>query len=148
MIGWAERALFKGMWVQFVQVKGGEGMRRQLTWRQYRAIDLTLMAAALAIFEFIIVRAANWWFPGQPFTVSLAAPVASIVYMRWGWWGAIHAALAGLVWLFSAHLKNGTEPVLMKYGIRLGAALLLADGEAERHCAPDDEEAAQERHAS
>lgn len=75
-------------------------MRRQLTWRQYRAIDLALLAAALAIFEFIIVRAANWWFPGQPFTVSLAAPMASIVYMRWGWWGAIHAAEAGLVFCF------------------------------------------------
>ena len=25
-------------------------------------------------------------------------------------------ALAGLVWVFSAHLKHGTEPVLMKYG--------------------------------
>lgn len=34
-------------------------------------------------------------------------------------------ALAGLVWLFSAHLKNGIEPVLMKYGIQLAAALLL-----------------------
>ena len=30
----------------------------------------------------------------------------------------------------------------------LRAALLLADGEAQRHRAPDDEEAAQERHAS
>lgn len=34
-------------------------------------------------------------------------------------------ALAGLVWLFAAHLKNGTEPVLMKYGFTLFAALLL-----------------------
>lgn len=34
-------------------------------------------------------------------------------------------ALAGLVWLFSAHLKNGIEPVLMKYGFGLFAALLL-----------------------
>lgn len=34
-------------------------------------------------------------------------------------------ALAGLVWLFSAHLKNGTEPVLMKYGFQMAAALLL-----------------------
>ena len=34
-------------------------------------------------------------------------------------------ALAGLVWLFSAHLKNGTEPVLMKYGFGMAAALLL-----------------------
>lgn len=72
-------------------------MKRQRTWKEYRAIDLTLLALALAVFEFLIVRAANWWFPGQPFTVSLAAAVASIVYMRWGAWGAIHAAEAGLV---------------------------------------------------
>ena len=77
-------------------------MKRQLTWKQYRAIDLTLLGLALAIFEYIIVRAANWWFPGQPFTVSLAAAMTSIVYMRWGPWGAIHAVEAGFVFcLFS-----------------------------------------------
>lgn len=34
-------------------------------------------------------------------------------------------AFAGLMWLFATHLKNGTEPVLMKYGFELFAALLL-----------------------
>lgn len=34
-------------------------------------------------------------------------------------------ALAALVWLFSTHLKHGTEPVLMKYAFTLFAALLL-----------------------
>ena len=72
-------------------------MKRQRTWKEYRAIDLALLGLALAVFEFLIVRAANWWFPGQPFTVSLAAAMTSIVYMRWGAWGAIHAAEAGLV---------------------------------------------------
>ena len=77
-------------------------MKRQRTWKEYRAIDLTLLGLALAVFEFIIVRAANWWFPGQPFTVSLAAAITSIVYMRWGAWGAIHAVEAGAVFcLFS-----------------------------------------------
>ena len=77
-------------------------MKRQRTWKEYRAIDLALLGLALAVFEFIIVRAANWWFPGQPFTVSLAAAMASIVYMRWDAWGAIHAVEAGLVFcLFS-----------------------------------------------
>ena len=75
-------------------------MKRQRTWKEYRAIDLALLAAALAVFEFIIVRAANWWFPGQPFTVSLAAAMTSIVYMRWGAWGAIHAVEAGFVFCF------------------------------------------------
>jgi len=75
-------------------------MRQQLTWRQYRAIDLALLGLALAIFEFIIVQAANWWFPGQPFTVSLAAAVTSIVYMRWGAWGVLHAVEAGVVFCY------------------------------------------------
>ena len=75
-------------------------MKRQRTWKEYRAIDLALLAAALAVFEFIIVWAANWWFPGQPFTVSLAAAMTSIVYMRWGAWGAIHAVEAGFVFCF------------------------------------------------
>ncbi len=34
-------------------------------------------------------------------------------------------ALAALVWVFASHLKHGTEPVLMKYGFSLFAALLL-----------------------
>ena len=75
-------------------------MRRQRTWKEYRAIDLAMLAGALAIFEFIMVCAATWWFPGQPFTVSLAAAMTSIVYMRWGAWGAIHAVEAGFVFCF------------------------------------------------
>ena len=54
----------------------------------------------MVIFEFIIVMAAKFWFPGQPFTVSLAAAITTIVYMRWGWWGGIHAVLAGIVFCF------------------------------------------------
>lgn len=38
---------------------------------------------------------------------------------------ACFPAFAGLVWLFSAHLQNGTEPVLLKYGFQLAAILLL-----------------------
>lgn len=34
-------------------------------------------------------------------------------------------ALAGLVWLFACHLRHGIEPVLMRYGFQLAAALLL-----------------------
>lgn len=34
-------------------------------------------------------------------------------------------ALAGVVWLFAFHLRNGTDPVLMKYGFRMGAVCLL-----------------------
>lgn len=40
-------------------------------------------------------------------------------------WLASFPALAGLVWLFTTHLKHGVEPVLMKYGFGLFAVLLL-----------------------
>ena len=75
-------------------------MKKQRTWKQYRAIDLTMFGVILVICEFIIVMAARFWFPGQPYTVSLAGAIASIMYMRWGYWGGIHAALAGLVFCF------------------------------------------------
>lgn len=75
-------------------------MEKQRTWREYRAIDLSLLALALAVCEFVIVRAATWWFRSQLYTVSLAAAMTSIVYMRWGAWGAIHAVEAALVFCY------------------------------------------------
>lgn len=79
-------------------------MKRQLTLGEYRTIDLVLFALLLIFFEFIILRVAATTF----FTVSLAAAITTIVYMRWGWWGAIHAALSGL--LFCFYYSSGAAP--------------------------------------
>ncbi|MCH5288275.1 MAG: hypothetical protein J1E43_12750 [Christensenellaceae bacterium] len=82
-------------------------MQRQRTWKEYRLIDLALFAVFTAVFEFIIVTAANWWFPDQLFIVSLAAALTAIVYMRWGAWGAIHAVEAGFIFcLFSGATRS------------------------------------------
>lgn len=82
-------------------------MKRQLSFREYRRIDLILWAVMLTIFEAVIIKASNGWFYDQPFTVSLAAVMTSIVYMRWGVWGGIHAALSGFVFcLFSGGTLN------------------------------------------
>ena len=76
-------------------------MKNQLTFSQYRAIDLSLFALMFAIFEFIIVRVSTRGIFFDPaYTVSLAGAIVSIVYMRWGYWGGIHAALAGLLFTF------------------------------------------------
>ena len=75
-------------------------MNKQRTLKQYRIIDLAFFALMLLVTEYLIVRAANYWFPAQPYTVSVAAALVSLVYMRWGWWGGIHAVLAGLVFCF------------------------------------------------
>lgn len=73
-------------------------MKRQRTIQEYRSIDLLLFAIMLALCEFIIVRMAkSSFFRDQAYTVSLAAAITSIVYMRWGVWGAVHAALSGFL---------------------------------------------------
>ena len=67
------------------------------TVQQYRAIDLSLFAIILIIFESVIVKAAVSWFPKEAWTVSLAPAITAIVMVRWGPWCAIHAALGGIV---------------------------------------------------
>lgn len=87
-------------------------MQRQRTWKQYRLIDLMLFAVLTAVFEFLIVSAANGWFSDQLFVVSPSAAIVAIVYMRWGAWGAIHAVEAGFVFsLFS----GGTPAQMVIY---------------------------------
>lgn len=77
-------------------------MNRNYSVNAYRAIDLTLFAVILIIFESLIIRAANGQlFRDQAFTVSLAAAVTTIVFIRWGYWGGIHALLAGAVLCFT-----------------------------------------------
>lgn len=74
-------------------------MRKQLALSQYRLLDLTAFALMYAVFEYIIIRAAaGSLFRDQPFTVSLAGAITSIVYMRWGLWGGVHAALTGALY--------------------------------------------------
>ena len=74
-------------------------MNKSYSVRAYRAIDLALFAVILCIFESVIVRAStSRFFWDQPYSVSLAAAITTIVYFRWGYFGGIHAALAGIVW--------------------------------------------------
>ena len=64
---------------------------------QYRAIDLSLFALMLMVFETVIIRAATGWFPNEAWTVSLVPAITAIVMVRWGPWCGIHAALGGIV---------------------------------------------------
>ncbi len=83
-------------------------MKKQLTLQQYRTIDLVLFAVMLAIFEFLIVRFAI----ASVYTLSLGAAICTIVYMRWDWWGGIHAVLAGLLFCFYyGHAVPGASAV-------------------------------------
>ena len=99
-------------------------MQRQRTWKEYRSIDLVLFAVLTAVFEYLIVGAAKWWFPDQLYVVSPAAALVAIVYMRWGAWGAIHAVESGFVFcLFSG--GTGMQYLIYCVGNLLSLAALL-----------------------
>ena len=80
-----------------------DAMKRQLSFRQYRAIDLVLFAVILVFSEYLLVTSASLWYPDQLYTVSVTAALTAIVLMRWGPWGALHAALGGAVFCLASH---------------------------------------------
>lgn len=69
-----------------------------LSFKQYRAIDLTIMAVLLAVSEAIVTTAAVKWFPDQLFSVSTTIAVVCIVMIRWSGYAVIHAAVGACVY--------------------------------------------------
>ena len=97
-------------------------MQGNRSLNQYRAIDCSLFALMLMVFETVIVRAATGWFPKEAWTVSAVPAITAIVMVRWGPWCGIHAALGGIVTVLA--LKgNGTQFLI--YGIGNLAALAV-----------------------
>ncbi len=95
-------------------------MKRQITIGQYRAIDLTILTAVLALSQCVIYAAASAWFSDQLYVVSPVAAVVTLVMMRWNGWAAIPAALGGVLYTL---LSGGTWQHLVIYGIGNLAAL-------------------------
>lgn len=67
-----------------------------LSFKQYRAIDLGIMLLILAASEWLITHAATVWFPNELYVLSPTVAIVCIVMMRWGGFAAIHAAGGGL----------------------------------------------------
>lgn len=88
-------------------------MNRQISFSQYRTIDLLIMAAMLAGSQFLIYAAASFWFPDQLYVVSPVAAVVAIVMMRWSGYAAVHALFGGL---FFTALSGGTWQHYVIYG--------------------------------
>ena len=81
------------------------------TIQQYRAIDLSLFAVILIIFEIVIVKAAVSWFPKEAWMVSAAPAVTAIIMVRWGPWCAIHAAVGGVLAVLPLEKKWGWKKI-------------------------------------
>ena len=99
-------------------------MKRQLSFRQYRSIDLTLFAVILCVSEWLLVTSATRWFPDQLYTVSLVGALTAIVMMRWGPWAAIHAFLGGAVFCLASH-GSGRQFLIYAVGNLLSMLMLI-----------------------
>ncbi len=70
----------------------------KISFGQYRAIDLGIMAVILFAVETLIAKAAGTWFQGQMYMLSPTIAIVCIVMMRWGGFAAIHALVGGLAY--------------------------------------------------
>ncbi len=108
-------------------------MRRQISFQQYRSIDLTILAVMLAISQTLIFLASSFWYPDQLYVVSPVAAMAALSMMRWNGYAAVHAALGGVLFTF---LSGGTWQHFVIYGVgnllSLLALLLLRHFGKER----------------
>lgn len=77
-------------------------MKHQITFRQYRAMDLFMFTALLCLCETLITLGATRWFPAEPWTLSLTPAVTAIVMVRWGGFAAIPAFFGALVFCLAS----------------------------------------------
>lgn len=98
-------------------------MERQRTVGQYRAIDLIMFAAMVAVGEWLVVSAARFWFRDQLYALSVVPVVTAIVMMRWGPWAAIHAVLGGAAFCLASGAQ-AAQFVVYCGGNLLGMAAL------------------------
>lgn len=69
----------------------------QITFKQYRTIDILILVALTTIFEAIATMATAKWFALQPVAISIGLAMTCIVMMRWGWQAAFTAFVSGFV---------------------------------------------------
>lgn len=72
-------------------------MKHQITFRQYRAMDVFMFTVLACVCEMLITLGATRWFPGEPYTLSVIPAVTAIVMVRWGGFAAIPAVLGAFV---------------------------------------------------
>ena len=100
-------------------------MRPQLTFRQYRSTDLTMLSLILGLCEWLVVTAATRWFPDQLYTLSVTPVVTAIVMIRWGIYGFVPALVGGAVFCLASRAAPWQYLIYMG-GNLLSLALLPA----------------------
>lgn len=77
---------------------------KQISFKQYRQIDLMLWCVMTAVFEALAALATNWWFAAQPMSISLTLTFTCIVMMRWGAFAALPSVVGSLAYCIACGL--------------------------------------------
>ena len=104
-------------------------MKQQITFRQYRAMDLVMFTVLLCVCETLITLGAIRWFPQEPWTLSLTPAVTAIVMVRWGGFAAIPALLGALVFCVASGASLGQYVIYMAGNLAALALLGLLRGQ-------------------
>ncbi|MBQ9120382.1 MAG: hypothetical protein IJY09_10085 [Lachnospiraceae bacterium] len=74
----------------------------QITFKQYRNIDLTILVVLTIIFEAITTMATARWFVLQPIALSISLALICVTMMRWSGWAAITAVIGGMTFCIAS----------------------------------------------
>ena len=69
---------------------------KQITFKQYRSIDLSILCVMTAVFEYIVCLATNEWATLQAMAISITLTMTCITAFRWSYF-AVFPALVGSV---------------------------------------------------
>lgn len=89
-------------------------MNKQISFRQYRAIDLSLMTGLMILSQGLISMVATTIYADQLYVVSTVGAVTALVMMRWNGYAAIPAFLGGLLYTL---LSGGTLQHYIIYSV-------------------------------
>ena len=71
-------------------------MENQITFKQYRNIDLGIMCLLTAVFEVLATLATSKWFAAQPMAISITLALILIAMHRWSGYAATVAIVGGV----------------------------------------------------
>ena len=92
---------------------------KQITFNQYRKIDITILCILTALFEAIAAMASNTWFNLQAMTVSITLALTCITFLRW----SLYALIPSFVGSFVYCAVIGGTP--QQYFIYCGGSLFV-----------------------
>ncbi len=98
-------------------------MDKQITFKQYRNIDVGILCFLTAVFELIATFATSKWFGAQPMAISITLALILIAMYRWNLCAAAIAVVGGVAFCIAS--SASAEHYLIYCGGNLFALVSL-----------------------